>query len=349
MIVNNFIIKTGTSAREALRKLDQLSMSGSVLFVVDEKNRILGSLTDGDIRRGLLKDLVIDDVVDVYMRKNFRHLVEGSYTKMDIKKMKDFKIRFCPLIDKNQNLLKIMDIQSIKSFLPIDAVLMAGGKGERLLPLTLETPKPLLKIGDLPIIEHNINRLIQFGINNITISLRYLGSKISDYFGDGSSRGVNIRYVTEDTPRGTMGALSLIESFQHDCILVMNSDLLTNIDFEAFYEKFIEREADMIVATTPYHVSIPFAIFELDEGSLVTKFMEKPKYTYHSNAGIYLMKEKLLKLIPPNIKFDATDMMDKVIEKKLKFISDPILGYWLDIGSMQDFKKAQEDIKHINL
>jgi NDP-sugar pyrophosphorylase family protein len=225
---------------------------------------------------------------------------------------------------------------------------MAGGKGERLKPLTLATPKPMLVVGDKPIIEHNIDRLIQYGIQHVTISVCYLKEQIMDYFGDGSSKGIKIDYVVEDEPLGTIGALSLVPTFSKDHILVMNSDILTNLDFADFFESYQQHNAEMIVATTPYQVNVPFAVMDVTQDNEVKGFAEKPKYTFYSNAGIYILQKKLLPLIPENSFYNATDMMNAVLENGLKLVSGPILGYWLDIGRMDDFKKAQEDIKHVS-
>ncbi len=156
-----------------------------------------------------------------------------------------------------------------------------------------------------------------------------------------------VNFVREDKPLGTIGSVKLIKNFSNNVILLMNSDLLTNIDFDDFYKKFIESEADMQVATVPYHIDIPYAIMDINDRSEVVSFSEKPRYTYYSNAGIYLFKKELVKLIPENCPFDATHFMEAVIADKKRLISYPILGYWLDIGRIDDFYKAQEDVKHI--
>jgi NDP-sugar pyrophosphorylase family protein len=266
-----------------------------------------------------------------------------------VRELKKLGVRFAPVLDEKGKCLRLLDTSHLHALLPVQAVIMAGGRGERLMPLTKDLPKPMLRVGNKPIIEINIDRLSSYGISNIHVSVNYLADRIVEYFGDGASKSVSIRYLHESAPLGTMGALSLIDEFEKDYVLVMNSDLLTNIDFEAFYEKFVDSNADMIVATTPYHVKIPFAILELDDSFQVRNFREKPSYTYQSNAGIYMMKRELLSHIPKGMKFDATDMMNFVLNNNMKLVSDSILGYWLDIGSMDDFKKAQEDILHINL
>lgn len=348
MINQNFILFQHTSAREALRKLDMLGVNGSVLFIVNPQNKVLGTLTDGDIRRGLIKNLHIDDVVDHFMNPNFHFLTEGAFTNKDISKLKKQKINFAPLLNKQGEMIRVVDISALRSYLPLHAVIMAGGKGERLKPLTLATPKPMLIVGDKPIIEHNIDRLIQYGIQHITISVCYLKEQIMDYFGDGNKKGITIDYIIEETPLGTIGALSLIPKFSQEHILVMNSDILTNLDFGDFFESYQQHAAEMIVATTPYQVNVPFAVMEVTVDNEVKGFAEKPKYTFYSNAGIYILQKAIVPLIPANTYYHATDMMNAVLKKGFKLVSGPILGYWLDIGRMEDFNKAQEDIKHLS-
>lgn len=206
-----------------------------------------------------------------------------------------------------------------------------------------------MKIGGKPIIEYNIDRLINVGVKQLNLSINYLGDQLVDYFGDGSVKNASIQYVREDKPLGTIGSILLIDNFIHDDIIVMNSDLLTNIDFADFFKVFKESEADMAVAATSYHVDVPYAVLEVNEENRVSSLKEKPRYTYYSNAGIYILKKSLLKMIPEGEFYDITDLMDAMISSNKKLITYPITGYWLDIGKHEDFKKAQDDIKHIKL
>ena len=223
---------------------------------------------------------------------------------------------------------------------------MAGGRGQRLQPLTDKVPKPLLKVGNKAIMEHNLDRLALFGIDDFWVSVKYLGEQIENHFGQGTEKNIKIEYVWEDEPLGTIGAVSKIKNFEHDYILVTNSDLLTNIDYEQFFLEFIKREADLAVLTIPYQVSIPYAVLETNNGA-VKSFKEKPTYTYYSNGGIYLMKKEMLKYIPQDTFFDAPDLMQELINNNLKVISFPFSGYWLDVGKHEDFEKAHIDIHNI--
>jgi NDP-sugar pyrophosphorylase family protein len=250
------------------------------------------------------------------------------------------------VVDKFGNIVNVLNFREMESYLPIDAVVMAGGLGSRLKPLTDTIPKPLLKIGGKAIIDYNIDRLRKFGVDDFWISVRYLGEQIENHFGDGSSRNVAIDYVHETEPLGTIGAVSTIKNFKHDYVLVTNSDILTNLDYEDFFMDFIEKDADMSVVTIPYDVDIPYAVMETEDNRVLS-FKEKPTYTYFSNGGIYLIKREVLDRIPENEFFNSTDLMENLIAENLKLISYPTRQYWLDIGKPNDFEKAQEDVKRI--
>ena len=343
--LNNNKIFSHQTIREALEKLNELPET-LTLFILNLENQLIGTLTDGDIRRSLLKGISIDDVLENVMFKDFRFIRLNQFTSKEIKKYKELNLRLIPLLDDSNKIVKILNISKLKALLPIDAVMMAGGRGERLRPLTDSTPKPLLKVGGKSIIERNIDRLAEYGISDLSITIKYLGHQIVEKFGNGESKNISIKYVEETEPLGTIGSVSLIEDFKNDSILVMNSDLLTNIDFEDFYNDFINDDADMAVASIPYKVDIPYAVIE-KEGNRILSFKEKPTYTYYSNAGIYLIKRKLLHLIPVAKHFNATDFMEALIEQGGKVIHFPIHGYWLDIGKHDDFNKAQEEVAHI--
>jgi dTDP-glucose pyrophosphorylase len=344
--MENHIIGHTATIKEAISALNCLGVRVLNLFVIDSKGKLIGSVTDGDIRRSLLKGCQIADSITMAMNADFEKLIEDKFSYQDIDKLRKKNIHLVPLIGKDGDFVKLIDLNKIKSFIPVDALIMAGGEGRRLRPMTNETPKPLLKIGEKPIIEYNIDGLISFGITNIHISIRYLGQQLIDYFGDGKNKDVNIRYISEVEPLGTLGAVRLLPPLERETVLVMNSDLLTNIDLEDFYKAFIENDADMAIATIPYHVKVPYAVLQTHNNQVLT-LQEKPTYTYYSNAGIYFIKKKLASSIPPFIKYDATDLIEELIRSGKRVVSYPILGYWLDIGKPEDYIKAQEDIKHL--
>ncbi len=347
--LQKYLILNNCTAKQALKQLD-IEGSGviaPVLFVIDNEQKVVGAISDGDIRRGLMKDLNIEDSVEKFMNPNFRFFNENNFSKENILQQKNNNIRFVPLLDAQNRLLKILDLLNNRANIPATAIIMAGGKGERLLPLTATTPKPLIKIGEKPIIQYNIEQLVRYGIKEIYISVNYLASQIVDYLGDGSKFNVKIKYIYENEPLGTIGALSKIEGVDTDYILLMNSDLLTNIEFDILHETIVKTNAEMVIAAIPYNVQIPYAVIEVSEENIVQKFKEKPQYTYFSNAGIYFFKKKCIEYIPKNQKFDATDLMTVLMNNKLKIVTEPITNYWLDIGRIEDFAKAQEDIKHL--
>ena len=323
-------------------QLNQLDVE-PILFIVDDNDALIGSLTDGDVRRGLIKGTSVNEQVDLICQQNPKFIQKGE---RDINKIIDFrekKLKTIPVVDKDYKLVNVINFSELKSYLPIDAVIMAGGKGERLKPLTDNIPKPLLRVGSKAIIEHNIDRLRLFGIDDFWISVRYLGNQIEKHIGNGDPKNVIIKYIYEDEPLGTIGAVSLIEGLDHDYVLVTNSDILTNLNYEQFFLDFLRQDADFSVVTIPYSVDIPYAVLETSNGHVVS-FKEKPTYTYFSNGGIYLMKKKVVNFIPKHTPFNATDLMEKLISEGLKVISFPLAGYWLDIGKPDDYQKAQIDI-----
>lgn len=345
---NKHLFPINGSVRDALIQLDQLA-SDAILMMVDEENHLVGSLTDGDLRRGFIKGLGFDNLLEEFIQPDPKFIFENEYDQDKITEFKNRNFKIVPILNQNRQIVDILNFRYRTTLLPVDAVLMAGGEGKRLRPLTEKTPKPLLLVGDKPIIEHNVDRLSNVGIENVYLSVNYLGEQLEAYFGDGSSKRINISYVRENKPLGTIGSVLLVEKFQHEDILVMNSDLLTNIDFADFYKFFKDSDADMAVAATTYQVDVPYAVLEADEFQRVKSLKEKPKYTYFSNAGIYLIKKELLSMIPKGEFYDITDLMEKVLEMDYTLITYPINGYWLDIGKHEDYKKAQEDIKHLKL
>lgn len=341
------LIHLNTSVRQALIRLDELA-EDAILFIVNDQQELLGSLTDGDIRRGLISGLSIDSHLDGFFQHNPRSIRLGQYNFREILNLRDELITIIPVINSNNEIIKIINFRYQKSYLPIDALIMAGGRGERLKPLTNDIPKPMLKVGEKPIVEYNLDRLNSYGIDDVWVSLGYLGNQIESHFGAGAQKSIRINYVYENEPLGTAGALALVDNFIHDYILMMNADILTNIDFEDLFLFLEEHEADLAVACIPYQVNVPYAVMET-ENLVVKGFKEKPTYTHYSNAGIYLMKREVAEMVPSNEHFNATDLMESLIKEGKKVVSYPFMGYWLDIGRPEDFEKAQRDIHNLKL
>ena len=343
--MNKHIITKDSSVEEALKQIN-IFLTGEVLilFVVDEKDRIIGSVTDGDIRRGLINGVTLNDTVDIVMKKDFKFIKNISdYSK--INEYKDMDLKIIPLVDDDYKLIEFIDLTKLKAVVPADAVIMAGGKGVRLKPYTNDTPKPMLELAGKPILAHNIDRLLSYGIRNIYISVNHMKEQIIEYIND-KYKDYNIKFIEESKPLGTIGSVKLIDNFKNDDILVMNADVLTNIEFYDFFINYKKHKDDMSVATFNIRINIPYGILDTTDKK-INSLIEKPSFTYYSNAGIYFVSKTALTYIPDDKSFDSTDLMEKLIEENKKVSHFPIRGYWLDIGNAQNYAKAQDDIRYI--
>jgi dTDP-glucose pyrophosphorylase len=330
---------------DALVELEDARFN-QTLFVTDLEGHFIGTLTDGDIRRYLIAGGQLQDSVERAVHREA--ITVRSDDPMLLSKLRDYrrsKIKSVPCVDQKGNIVRVFDLVNYKSHLPIDAVLMAGGKGERLRPLTEKTPKPLIKVGDKCIIDYNIDHLIEYGVENINVTVNYLGEQLEEHFKEPRNE-VQVKTVREPKHLGTIGSIRFVKEFKNDTILVMNSDLFTNIDFEDFYLHYKEHDAMMSVASIPYNISIPFGILDL-EGRNIKGLIEKPKYNYYANGGIYLIKKEALQYIPQETFFNATDLIEVLIDHNKKVIRYPLNGTWIDIGQHADLAKAQDLVKHL--
>lgn len=340
-------IQADKTILDALSKINTFDINTPlVLFVINSNANVVGTVTDGDIRRGLISGKNLNcKVVDI-MKKDFRYFTNlNDYEKFNEYKQLDLKI--VPLINKEKLLVDLINLSKLKAILPVDAVIMAGGKGVRLKPYTNDIPKPMLELAGKPILAHNIDRLSIFGIKNIYISVNHLKEQIIDYINKNYSE-YNIKFIEENSPLGTIGSLSLVKEWCNNDILVMNADILTNIDFYDFFVNYRNFKDDMSIATFNTRINIPYGILDTTDKK-INSLIEKPSFNYYSNAGIYLLKKEMLKYIPQNQKFDSTELMEKLIDEKKKVSHFPIRGYWLDIGNAQNYAKAQDDIRFIKL
>lgn len=344
--MKNHIVNQNITLLEALSCINTLAPEPLVLFVVDNEQRMVGTLTDGDSRRALIAGALLTDKAEKVMMRNFHYMRYDDVTNvLEIRHQKEMQMKLVPLLDDERHIVDIINLERFKTRLPVDAVLMAGGKGERLRPLTEKTPKPLLPIGNKAIIDHNIDRLISYGVKNISVTVNYLKEQLEEHFQE-PRNGVQIKTVREPKYLGTIGSIRFVSQFYNDTVLLMNSDVFTNIDYEDFYLHFVEHNAEMSVAAIPYNVSIPYGILEL-EGRNIHGLIEKPKYTYYANAGIYLIKHSALNEIPEDTFFNATDLVEKLILEGKSVIRYPLNGSWIDIGNPQEYQKAQDLVKHL--
>lgn len=345
--MKDHFISQSVTLLEALERINIIAPEPLVLFVLDNEGRMVGTLTDGDSRRALIAGASVTDKVEKIMHRSFNYIkVEELDDVKELKHQKEQQMRLVPVLDKENRIVELINLEKYKTRLPIDAVLMAGGKGERLRPLTEKTPKPLLPVGDKAIIDHNIDRLISYGVKHINVTVNYLKEQLEEHFAE--PRGeVKVDTVREPKYLGTIGSIRFVKEFYNDTILVMNSDLFTNINYEDFYLHFKEHDAEMSVAAVPYTVSVPYGIFDLD-GREIQGLIEKPTYNYYANAGIYLIKRSALDEIPEDTFFNATDLIEKLIAENKKVIRFPLNGTWIDIGNPQEYQKAKELVKHLH-
>lgn len=343
--MKRYIIFSTATILDALKALDGTSHDWQTLFVVDKTERMVGTLTDGDIRRGLTSGASLSTPVSEIMHTSFKFVRNGQYDAKLLKEFREKQIFFIPVLDQDGHVVKVCNLIKYRNFLSVDAVLMAGGKGERLRPLTEKTPKPLLPVGDKAIIDHNVDRLISFGIKHISVTVNYLGEQLEEHFREPRNE-VQIQTVREPKFLGTIGSIKFVPEFYNDTVLVMNSDLFTNINYEDFYLHFKEHDADMSVAAIPYDVDIPFGILNLN-GRNITGLSEKPHYGYYANAGIYLIKKSAFDLIPENTMFHSTDLLEALVSAGKKVIRFPLGGTWIDIGTPQEYRRALDLVKYI--
>lgn len=345
MDTRHFISKDKTLL-QALEQINEFYNEPLVLFVIDDEGRMVGTLTDGDSRRALVAGSSINDNVEKIMHRNFNSMRNDDLDNVqEIQHQKAMKIKLVPILDNEKHIVDIINLEKFKTRLPIDAVLMAGGKGVRLRPLTEKTPKPLLPVGNKVIIDHNVDRLITYGVNHISVTVNYLKEQIEEHYQE-LRNGVKIQTVREPQFLGTIGSIKFVKEFYNNTVLVMNSDLFTNIDYEDFFLHFQQHDAEMSVAAIPYNVSIPYGILDLD-GRNIKGLLEKPQYNYYANAGIYLIKRRALDEIPEGTFFNATDLIEKLIGEGKRVIRYPLNGTWIDIGTPQEYQKAIDLVKHI--
>lgn len=343
------IINTA-SLLEALKRLNALSGKAMTLFVLDADGCVRGTLTDGDIRRAILRGLPMDSPVEEAAMRNYRYVRAADIDVCALRSFRNAGITLVPVVDDGRKLVDIIDLSSRRTVLPLKAILMAGGKGERMRPATITTPKPLLEIEGKAIIDYNVEALAACGIKDICVTTRYLAEQLDSHFA-GPVAGVQVKTVREDVPLGTIGAAALCGvADDGGDTLVMNSDLLTTISFEEMYIQHRECGADVTVAVVPYQVSVPYAILTLDDNDRerVVGIEEKPSYSYYANAGIYIFSNRLLASLEKNRRCDATDLIGKAIKDGAKVTYYTIKGTWIDVGSPVDFRQAGELMRHHN-
>lgn len=342
----NILIKPDQPIRDALQLIDSESLR--IALVVDDQFSLLGVVTDGDVRRGLLKNLSINS--PVYMVMNTKPLTAklGTARKELVKFMEKEQLLAIPLMDGN----KVAGLETLQrvgqhSKYQNPVFIMAGGFGTRLRPLTDNCPKPMLKVGNKPILEIVLNSFINAGFVNFYISTHYLPEMIRDYFGDGSKWNVKINYVHEEEPLGTGGALGLLPSDTPDLPLILiNGDVLTNVDFERVLEFHNKHDAAATMCVRDYEYQVPFGVIQ-GEGNKITSMVEKPVQRFFVNAGIYIVSPKIRSFVRQNFRIDMPTLLEQSISQQQNVLMFPIHEYWLDIGRIEDYNRAQTDIMNL--
>lgn len=339
--------RRGDSLTDALACIEQNGLG--VACVLDEDSTLAGVVTDGDLRRALLDRLPLDAKVDELIARKAQSPYArpvtarfGSSRAEMLRIMRQYRVRQLPLLDEAGRLVDLVTLDDLVPAepLPVRAVVMAGGFGKRLLPLTTETPKPMLPIGDKPLLERIIARLRESGIRQVSITTHHQAEKIRRYFGDGSAFGVEVNYVNEETPLGTAGALSLLES--DEPLLVMNGDILTQVEFRSMLDFHQQQKAELTVGVRQFHVDVPYGVVDV-EGTRVRGIREKPRMDFLVSAGIYLVEPSVRRGIRAGAPIDMTQVIERLLEEGRRVASFPVLEYWLDIGRPADYEQAQRD------
>jgi len=343
-------ITPGQSLREAIALID-CNCKGIVL-VVDPENRLLGTLTDGDVRRALLTGRSLETTVADLLAAKVDGLYPTPITAQPglqphelLQILQRHDIHQLPLVDGDGRIVDLIVLDDLlpHEALPVQAIIMAGGKGTRLHPITQNVPKVMLPIGDRPILEHIVAQLRSARINRISVATHHLSEQIKHHFGDGRRFGVSLDYVSEESPLGTAGALALL-SMGTEPLLVINGDILTEVDFRAMLSYHREHKADITVAVRQFDVQVPYGVIQSD-GVLVTDIQEKPVFNLFVNAGIYLLEPIVHQHIPKGRRFDMTDLIHHLLSQGRPVASFPVVEYWLDIGQHKDYEQAQKDIQ----
>ncbi len=336
------------SIREAVGVLDKSSLQ--IVLVVNENHRLLGTVTDGDIRRGILKGMSLDEPIQRIMNPAPTVAMIDESRESILAAMQRKGLHHIPLVDENH---RVMGLETIDELIQPRArenrvVLMAGGLGSRLRPLTDECPKPMLKVGNKPLLETILENFIEYGFHRFYISVNYMADVVKSYFGDGSRWGADIGYLHEDQRLGTAGALSLLPEKPTEALLVMNGDLLTKVNFKQLLDFHTGHHAQATMCVREYDFQVPYGVVKID-AHRITSIDEKPIQRFFVNAGIYVLEPEALDLIAPNTYFDMPTLFEKLIALKKETAVFPIREYWLDVGQLADYDRANGEYRDIFL
>lgn len=336
------LISPNTKIQEAIEIIDINSLQ--IAIVVDQNNKLLGTVTDGDIRRGILKGIPLNYSVEKIMNTSPITIPEIKDKINIINILKINKLRHLPVVDDSGCIIGIERLDDLFQFSKNEnwVVIMAGGLGKRLSPLTDDCPKPMLRIGDKPVLETILNQFIKQGFYKFCISVNYKAEQIKNYFGDGSKWGVEIHYILEESIMGTAGSLSLFSQKTDKPIIIINGDILTKLSFEQLISFHSNHQAKATVAVTTYDFQVPYGVVKVNKNHLIG-FEEKPIYASFINAGVYILNPEVLNNIPKNSYFDMNHLLEIMLGNDEQICIFPIREYWIDIGGIEDFKQANLD------
>lgn len=347
--ISEIILPPSATLRDVLICSEQARRG--IVLVVDEQERLLGVVTDGDIRRAFLagtdQTKPVSDILDA-RKEGARPITAPADASHDqlVALLRETGVSHVPLIDAGGRVTGLICLDDLleEDETRLQAVVMAGGRGTRLHPLTEDMPKPMLPVGDRPLMERIIRQLSETGIHQVSVTTHFRAEKISEHFGDGQGFGVNMNYIAEDRQLGTAGGLALMPE-PESTLLVVNGDILTEMDFRVMQSFHREHRAALTIAVRQYEVQVPYGVVE-SEGVHVSRLVEKPVHKFFVNAGIYLLEPDVHRLIPKGIHFDMTDLIREAMERGMTVVSFPIWEYWRDIGQHQDYIQAQADVKN---
>lgn len=342
----DILVLPQTAILDTMHVIDQAG--NQIAIVTDEERRLLGTVTDGDIRRGILKGIPLQDPIHKVMNRQPMVLSKDDSRHKFIALFRRKKLRQIPVVNEKH---QVVDVKFADDFFNVESkdnwiVLMAGGLGTRLKPLTNDVPKPMLTVGDKPILETILESFIEYGFQQFFFSVNYKKEIIKDYFGDGSRWGVAIRYLDEKKRLGTAGALSLLPKGVDKPLIVMNGDILTKVNFEQLLDFHEETHSRATMCVRDYYYQIPYGVVKT-EGSRLVVIEEKPKQRYFVNAGIYVLSPDVLTYIPKNEYYDMPALFETLTEKKIHANVFPIREYWMDIGRMGDFERANSEFTEV--
>jgi dTDP-glucose pyrophosphorylase/predicted transcriptional regulator len=342
----NTIIGPDTPILEAMRIIDESSMA--ISLVINAEQHLIGVITDGDIRRGILRGVTLDQPVHLVMSRQFTSVPVGTSHAEILNLMKLKGLRQIPEVDDRGRVVGLKILADLIEPVRRDnwVVLMAGGLGTRLRPLTDTCPKPLLKVGDKPLLKTILENFIAHDFHKFYISVHYKAEMIENYLGDGSRWGININYLREAERLGTAGALGLLPDKPVHSVIVMNGDVLSNVNFQHLLDFHQSHKAKATMCVWDYHVKVPYGVIKTDQHRL-TGIDEKPIQQFFVNAGIYVLEPDVLDFIPKNTQWDMPDLFALLINKGYETIAFPIREYWMDIGRVDDFIQANGEYHEV--